>query len=252
MSNLARTTLAALLLCGLAPALGCATTAKPSEQRSAEVYRVGPPDQLLITVLPEPVISRTVMVRPDGMISFDLVGDIPAAGRTIEEIARDVEQRISRYKLDARVTVYLSGSSSTTVTVLGEVGSQVTFPLPRETRLIEVIGAVGGWRPTAAASRIRIIRTRGSDEPEVFSANLDAIVSGDLRTNYLLRGGDVIWVPRNLFASFSYHVALFFSPITTIFSLGRSGASTAIFVSSGGASGLSSAAFGGMPLSGEY
>ncbi len=231
------TPVVAALLLALAPSPGCrATYGNPTVSDPTTVYRVGPPDSLLITVLPEPLISRSVMVRPDGMISFDLVGDVPAAGRTPTEIAKDVEQRIARYKRDASVTVFLAGSASTTVTILGEVPRQTTFPLPRETRLIEVIGAVGGWRPSAAASRIRIIRTKGG-EPEVFGANLDAIIRGDMRTNHLLRGGDIIYVPMNISAAIGRAVAKALSPVTALFSLGRAGNQAAVMVQGGGFSG---------------
>jgi polysaccharide export outer membrane protein len=243
-----RTLAAAALL--LAPSLGCRTTyGSPVATDPTEVYRVGAPDQLLITVLPEPVISRNVRVRPDGMISFDLVGDVPAAGRTPTEIAKDVETRIGRYKRDASVTVFLAGSSSTTVTILGEAGRQTTFALPRDTRLIEVMGAVGGWRISAAASRIRIIRLKGG-EPEIFGADLDAIVKGDLRTNYLLRGGDIIFIPRNLSAAIGLAVGKLLFPMSSVISLGIQGGRIAIMVQTGGAAALAGKAFGGLPLGG--
>ena len=90
----------------LTASLGCAYSGETiSTSRVDTAYRVGPPDLLDITILPDPVIEREVVVRPDGMISVDLVGDIPAAGRTTEEIAADVEARIGRFKRDARVTV---------------------------------------------------------------------------------------------------------------------------------------------------
>jgi polysaccharide export outer membrane protein len=232
-----RTLVVAALLLALAPSFGCRTTyGNPTVSDPTTVYRVGPPDRLLITVLPEPLITRTVMVRPDGMISFDLVGDVPAAGRTPIEIAKDVEERIGRYKRDASVTVFLTGSSSTTITILGEVPRQTTFPLPRETRLIEVVGAVGGWKISAAASRIRIIRTKGG-EPEIFGADLDAIMRGDMRTNYLLRGGDIIFVPMNVSAAIGRAVAKILAPITALFSMGRAGNRAAVMVQGGGFSG---------------
>ena len=203
-----RTLAVATLLLALAPSSGCRTTyPSPAALDPAGPYVVGQPDQLLITVLPEPVISRNVKVRPDGMISFDLVGDVPVTGRTVTEIATDLEQRIARYKRDATVTVFLAGSASTMVTILGESGRQTTFALPRETRLIGVMGAVGGWQATtAAASRVRIIRLQGG-EPQIMGADLDAIVKGDLRTNYLLRGGDSVFIPRNLSATIGLAVA---------------------------------------------
>ncbi len=246
-----RTLAAAALLLVLAPCLGCRTTyPSPADSGPTGVYRVGPPDSLLITVLPEPLISRSVKVRPDGMISFDLVGDVPVAGRTVTEIAEDMERRIARYKRDASVTVFLAGSSSTTVTILGQAGRQTTFALPRDTRLIEVIGAVGGWSPTtAAASRIRIIRLTDG-EPEVFGADLNAIVKGDLRTNYLLRGGDIIFIPRNVSATIGLAVAKALFPLSSIISLSIQGGRIAIMVQSGGTAALASKAFGGVPLAG--
>jgi polysaccharide export outer membrane protein len=216
------------LLGALLSLAACATpSAPPAGPTPGQPYRVGPPDQLSITVLPEPEIRREVVVRPDGMISVDLIGDVPAAGRTPAEIAEDIETRIGRYKRDARVTVSLGASRSSQVTVLGEVGRQATFPLERETRLIEAIGSVGGANRFAAKSRVRIVRQNGG-EPVVMSANLNAIEQGDLRTNVVLRGGDVIVVPATGWATVGYALQAIFFPIQQVFGLGAGATTTVI------------------------
>jgi polysaccharide export outer membrane protein len=177
--------LLALLTAGLA----CASAKPPPASPAAGPYRVGAPDSLHITVLPEPVIERTAVVRPDGMISIDLVGDVPAAGRTPEEIAADIEQRIGKFKRGARVTVSVTAAQSSSVTILGEVLRPASFPMTKETRVIEAIGFVGGPTRFAAQSRTRIVRSAGG-QAQVISVNLSAIQGGDLRTNYRLEQGD--------------------------------------------------------------
>lgn len=210
---LATTTLGA---CASAPVVG---TGSPPPTATSQPYSIGPPDRLEITILPDPSIQRSVTVRPDGMISIDLVGDIPASGRTAEEVANDIQARISRFKRDASVTVALSASLSTEITVLGEVGSQKTFPLSRETRLIEAIGQVGGVSRFAKLDEIRVIRMIDG-ETHVFYANLESIQAGDLSTNYMLQGGDVIVVPPTGYASTGYAIQSVLFPIQQLLGFG--------------------------------
>lgn len=200
-------------------------------------YRVGPPDQLQITVLPEPVIQRTAVVRPDGMISVELIGDVPAAGRTVEEIAQDIEKRISRFKRDADVTVSLQASLSTEITVLGEVNRPSTFPLQRETRIAEAIGLVGGPRLFAATSRIRVIRPRGGTT-EIYRVSLDAITNGDLSQNMLLSAGDIVIVPPTYIAAVGYKLSEIFFPFGTIFGFGSRATTTVVTGGAGRLGGL--------------
>ncbi len=208
-------------LAGIFLALACASTEGPPPAPSAQPYRIGPPDQLTVTILPEPAIERSVIVRPDGMISIDLVGDLPAAGRTAEEVAADIEKRIVRFKRDARVTVALNQILSTEVTVLGEVARPSTIALARETRLVEAIGEVGGPRTFAAKSRLRLIRFEDG-QTKVYAVDLGAIEEGDLSTNYLLQGGDVVVVPPSRFAAVGYVLQSVLFPFQQILGLGTS------------------------------
>ncbi len=206
---------AAMLALLLVAAQGCTgfNPVPPPKPGAYAAYRVGAPDVLLVTILPEPVIQREVTVRPDGMISLDLIGDVPAGGRTIDEIAADIEQRISRFKRDASVTVALRAAASTDITVLGEVRAPNTFPLTRETRVAEAIGLVRGETMMARTGKIRVVRS-GGGESVVYLVNLNAIRRGDLSTNLVLMPGDIVYVPPNIFARIGYAVNAVLFPFT--------------------------------------
>jgi polysaccharide export outer membrane protein len=197
---------AAAIIAGVAAAaaLGCSTTWAPSPVAEAPPsYRVGAPDSLAISILPEPTIEAQVGVRPDGMITVPLIGEVRAGGRTIPEITAEIEERIARYKRDPKVTVALAAAESTDIVILGEVGRQNSFPLVKETRIVEAIGLVGGTTAFGWDSRIRVIRTV-SGVTKVIRVNLNAIRKGDLSTNLMLQPGDFVFVPPTPWARFGY------------------------------------------------
>jgi polysaccharide export outer membrane protein len=184
-------------------------------------------------VLPDPAIEREVVVRPDGLISLDLIGDIPAGGRTTEEVAKDIETRIQRFKRDASVTVSLVNSASPQLTMLGEVSRPSTFALTSDMTAIEAIGTVGGVTRMAAKDRVRLIRLAEDGKPRVYLVNLAAIERGDFATNYPLRGGDVLVVLPTGTASVGYMFQRIFFPLQQILGLGANVATTVV---TGGAS----------------
>ena len=204
-----------------------AVTPAPPPSRAERPYLVGPPDDLLITIRPEPAIVRQVVVQPDGKISVDMVGEVQAGGRTMTEIANEIARRISPYIRSPQVTVSLVASKSIAITILGQVQRPATFPLQRETRVSEAIGLVAGPTELGAASRIRVVRQAGG-KPQVYRVNLDAIRNGDLSTNILLEAGDIIYVPPTVSASIGLALRGFFFPLQQIFGMGAQGARIAV------------------------
>ena len=219
----------ALAVLALFTATGCAShkLSPPPKAESYTGYRVGAPDKLFVSILPDPRIEREVIVRPDGMITLDLIGDVPAGGRTVVEIAADVQKRISRFKRGATVTVSILQPNSTDITVLGEVRQNKSFPLVKETRLIEAIGMVGGLSAFANKNDIRVIRT-GGGETMVFTIDANAIWEGDQRTNILLNPGDIVYVPPTLWARIGYTIQAMLFPFNPLLGLGTTIAGTAI------------------------
>jgi len=191
----------------------------PPPRAQPEVYRVASPDQLVVVVLPDPPIERIVVVRPDGMISFDLVGDVAAEGRVVEEIAAEIERRIDPVKPGARVTVFVGEARSTEVTVLGEVSAPSTFVLPRETSLAQVIGMAGGLTAFAKKQEIRVIR-RGEEVGHVYFVDFDTVEEGNLSANFTLEAGDVVIVPPTLFARIGYRVQQLLFPFMPLIAIG--------------------------------
>jgi protein involved in polysaccharide export with SLBB domain len=123
------------------------------------------------------------------------------------------------------VTVALGAALSSEVTVLGEVGRPSTFPLSRQTRVVEAIGTVAGTTVFANKDSIRLIRS-AEGKASVFRVNLAAIEKGDLRTNYVLQGGDLVYVPPGRMASIGYAMQALLFPIQQLLGFGASVATT--------------------------
>ena len=202
---------------------GCASPVFPGGEAppqiaagvKSELYRVGASDQLTVRVLPDPAIDRTVVVRPDGYFSMDLIGDVEAAGKTPAEIAADVETRMEEFRQSPSVMVSLEGPLSNAVAVLGEVNSPTLFPLERDTRLSEAIARAGGATNLAAASRVRIIRQTSGDDL-LFLANLDNIQGGVAETDMLLQRGDMVFVPPAATVEAGYAVRRILFPLEQV------------------------------------
>jgi polysaccharide export outer membrane protein len=198
----------------------CSTTPTPAPSVEWIDYKIGAPDALRITILPEPIIAEDVIVRPDGMVTVQLIGDVQAGGRTTLEVADEIQQRIARYKRGAVVTVTLTTAASDLITIVGEVGRPQTLALTRQMRISDVVGTAGDVTYLANIDNIRVVRP--GNPPEVIVVDFDAIRTGDLSTNVQLHGGDIIYVEPMLIAKIGYALRLILFPFDPIINAGRS------------------------------
>jgi polysaccharide export outer membrane protein len=207
-----------LLLAASATTFGCASNgdSAATPAPTAEPYRVGPSDELTIRVLPDPAIESEVQVRPDGRISVELIGDVEAAGRTTDEIAAEIQQRMEQYRQSPSVALTVASPASTTISVFGEVNDPASFPLERDIRVAEAIAMAGGATELAATSRVRIVR-RSGDATMLYLADLDRIRGGDGSTDYLLRKGDLVVVPAAVPVVTGYKLRRALYPIEALF-----------------------------------
>lgn len=170
-----------------------------------EEYRIGVDDVLQVTVWRNPELGATVPVRPDGRISVPLLGDVVAGGRTPEEVAREIEDRLGRYVRDTKVAVILTELRSheylSRVRVTGAVQQPVSVPYRQGMTVLDAVLEAGGTTEFAAADRTRLYRkSKGGGATTTIDIRLGRILkSGDLGTNIPVLPGDVITVPERAF-----------------------------------------------------
>ncbi len=158
-------------------------------------YRVGPEDVLEISVWREDTLKKQVLVRPDGGISYPLIGEVQAAGKTVLEIRDEIANRLEKFIADPAVTVAILRIGSQRVYVIGKVNKPGDFPVGRYVDVLQALSMAGGLTPFADANEIRVMR-READRQVVLPFEYNRVVRGQkLEQNIQLRAGDVVVVP---------------------------------------------------------
>jgi polysaccharide export outer membrane protein len=182
---------------------GCATrTPAPATQVTNPEYLIGPGDTVNIMVWRNPEVSMSVPVRPDGKITTPLVEDLPAAGKTSTELARDIEKALAKFIQQPVVTVIVTnfvGNFSEQIRVIGQATKPQALPYRRDMSLMDVLIAVGGVTEFAAGNRASVIRTVDGKQQK-FNVRLDDLIKdGDISANMPMRPGDVLVIPESFF-----------------------------------------------------
>jgi polysaccharide export outer membrane protein len=177
--------------------------ADPAPPTAAEVnsdYRIGPGDTLNVFVFNHPELSMPIPVRPDGKVSMPLVEDMPAAGKTSNQLARDLEVRLSEYLRAPKVSIMVTGFvGGDQVRVIGQAAQPKSVPYRANMTLLDLMIEVGGLAEFAAGNRAKIVRVNDGKQTELRVKLKDLVQKGDMRANVTLQPGDVIIIPESRF-----------------------------------------------------
>jgi polysaccharide export outer membrane protein len=158
-------------------------------------YRVGAEDVLEISVWREDALKKEVLVRPDGGVSYPLIGEVQVAGKTVFEIRDEVAKRLEKFIPEPAVSVAILKVGSQRVYVIGKVNKPGDFPVGRYVDVLQALSMAGGLTPFADANDIRVMRREG-DRQVVLPFEYGRVVRGQkLEQNVQLRAGDVVVVP---------------------------------------------------------
>ena len=166
------------------------------------LYEIGPGDNLQIFVWENPELSVSVPVRPDGYINTPLVEDLQAAGHTPTELARDMEEELSRYVRDPVITVIVSGfvgQPDAQIRVVGEAAEPQALLYRERMTLLDVMIEVGGLTEFAAGNRAQLIRTVDGERRSRTVKLDDLVREGDISANAAVRPGDILIIPEAWF-----------------------------------------------------
>ncbi|MDE1892789.1 MAG: polysaccharide biosynthesis/export family protein [Pseudomonadota bacterium] len=196
--------------CVLLLLAACASTGGSShapafnpDAQAVTAYHIGVDDQLSISVWHNPDLSVSVPVRPDGMITVPLVGDVKAGGKTPEEVAADIRNKLKAFVRDPQVAVILTELRSheylSRVRVTGAVRTPVSIPYRQGMTVLDAVLAAGGTTEFAAPDGTELYR-KVAGQSSAYAVQLGKILQdGKLSTNYPLQPGDVIIVPQRSF-----------------------------------------------------
>lgn len=180
-----------------AEAPGVTSTAATAAPVTAESggYTVNPGDILEISVWKEQDLQKQAMIRPDGYFSFPLTGDIRAEGRTVEDVRREVANRVSRFVPDPVVSVSIMEPRGSQIYVIGQVQRPGEFKINRFVDVVQALSMAGGTTPFAQLDSIKILRREGTTQQAIPFAYSDIAAGKRLQQNIILKPGDTVLVP---------------------------------------------------------
>jgi polysaccharide biosynthesis/export protein len=192
---------AAILVCApnlLAQAKDAAQSAAPPKAvQAADLpadYVIGAEDQLGIVFWRDADMSADVTVRPDGVITLPLIGDLRVIGLAPDALRLQIQNEAAKYVNDANVTVIVKQVNSRKVFITGQVTRPGEYPLTASRNVMQIIALAGGLTEYADAKSIKIMR--GQAQTTVFNFNYREVERGkNLSQNIQLKPGDTLIVP---------------------------------------------------------
>jgi polysaccharide export outer membrane protein len=180
---------ALVLLAALCALVGSAHADEP------EPYRIQPGDVLMVSVWKEQDLLSEVLVRPDGGMSFPLVGDVRASGRTIDELRTLIDERLSKFIPDPSVTIAVKQIGGNRIYVLGKVNRPGEFAFSQPIDVMQALSLAGGATSFAALDDIQILRREQGKQTSRRFRYSEVERGRGLEQNILLKSGDTVVVP---------------------------------------------------------
>lgn len=182
------------LLAGAQNSVPPSHVAPPPASQVPATYVIGSGDMLYVSVWKEPDLTNTLPVRPDGMISLPLLGDVKAAGLTPTQLGDSIAEKLKKYVTEPHVTVVVTQMNSQRIYVMGEVlhtGPMNLFP---DMTVLQALAAAG-FTQFANTKGIYVLRTEHGAQRKI-PVNYKKLVKGEgMDQNLWLKPGDTIVVP---------------------------------------------------------
>jgi polysaccharide export outer membrane protein len=187
--------------------------AKGAISGSSQLYRIGEGDTLRISVWQNDDLTQDVIVRPDGAISFPLIGDVPALGLTFEQLKVSLTEHLGEFIKSPVISITLKRLGESKVIVLGQVGYPGVYAVSGKRTVLEAIALAGGFTNDAVVSSVVLIRG-GLEKPQGKRLSLNKALSGKGNSsNVFLQSEDIIFVPKKFISDINYLVNTILGPL---------------------------------------
>lgn len=166
----------------------------------AAAYQLNPGDSIDIRLFFNPELNEQVVIRPDGRVSLQLIGEINLSGKTIAEASAEVENLYRKEVKTPRVSIQVRAFSAQKIFVTGEVTRPGPISLPGRMTLLEAISEAGGIRNTGDRKTVVLIRKNAAGKPEGRKVLLALNGMPTLDAGSVLSPFDVVVVPESRIA----------------------------------------------------
>jgi polysaccharide export outer membrane protein len=185
----------------------------PNQSQTVD-YKVMVGDTLAIFVWHHSDLTQDIIIRPDGKLSFPLIGDVDAEGKTLSQLNDSIGKKLTEYIVNPQVSVTVRKFAGEKVIILGEVSRPGVYTFVGRTSFLDMIAEAGGL--TKDKSNALIIRgelKEGATEAEVMLLDVDDILNGNLRNNVVIYPRDIIYVSTKPIAEVARYLSTYISPI---------------------------------------
>ena len=191
-------------------------------------YILRPGDVISIKLFYSPELNETVVIRPDGMISMQLIDEVKAAGLSPSELDESITALFSEILEEPDVSVIVREMNAQYVYVGGEVLAPGLIPLSSGLSCLQAIFRTGGYKTTAKPSNVVVLRNQGTPDPQIVVLDLsDELKSDGTHNDVLLAPQDIVFVPRSVIAEIDLFVEQYIDKLIPIqFTMGLSYAFT--------------------------
>jgi polysaccharide export outer membrane protein len=179
-------------------------------------YKIGPQDVIEISVFKVPDLSRAVQVADNGMVNLPLIGDVTAAGKTAQEVERELVKKYGqKYLQSPQVTVSVREYNSQRVTIEGAVKKPGVYPIRGKASLLQFIATAEGLNDSADSMVLVFRQINGKRSAAKF--DMSAIRSGTAADPAIL-SGDVIVASSSVLKE-TFNTILKALPLAGVFAL---------------------------------
>jgi len=173
--------------------LGLCVSGICSQTEPIDPYRVGPEDQLTITVARHPEFSGSYYVASDGAFNMVAVGQVQATGKSIRELSDYIAEQLKSRLRDPEVVVTLQSPRMQRVYVLGAVNKPGLYDMKPGWRITEAVAAASGLAPGVESSDCSASLLRGKSGNRE-SIEMVAVFNGSSEANKAIESGDVLTI----------------------------------------------------------
>lgn len=174
-------------------------------------YRLGPGDVFLLRFAPQNEMNASFTVQPDGMVNFDLIGELPVAGMTPSDLGKTLEELYAVYLRDPIINVTMRETTSQRLYVFGEVTRPGMFELKNPTTLTHALSMAGGWKDSARMENVMVIRVGEDDVPFAFQIDIKEMLEERVvHRDVTLQNMDIVYVPEGRISATGDWIARFF------------------------------------------